>query len=195
MVNLKLIITVSAALLLLNACSSDSSTTTSSGTEISVIGVSGVTVGLNGTYSTVCYGSNGGSTLESIVISGNTWNYTQTTYTDGACSAGADVGTAAATLTASADQSITGWYDGNASATAPTAADGSGPLSNTEPFTPLLVTITGVTGSFVGGISAGDTSPLFYIVDDTGANNILYRDSSFDTGNLDALTVDFYTMQ
>jgi len=196
MINLKLTTTAAAALLLLNACSSDSTTTTTtSGTDISVIGVSGVPVVLSGTYSTGCYGTNGGSVLEGLVISGNTWNYTQTSYTDGACSAGAVVSTAAATLTASADQSITGWFDGNASAAAPTAADGSGPLSDTEPFTPLLLTVTNVTGSFVGQVAAGDTSPLFYVVDDTGVNNILYRDVSYDTGSLNALTVDFYTMQ
>ncbi len=165
------------------------------GDAISIVTVSGSTHALNGAYSTGCYTTNGGSASvkEDLTITGTTWSYTSTEYTDDACSASPTEGTATATLTSGSDSNIVGWYDGSGSpATAPDAADGSGPITATA-FTPLELTITAVTGSFVGGINIGEVAPLFYIVDDTGAKAILYRDNSFDTGDLNAGIFDAYT--
>ena len=200
---MKKLITVASAisaLILINGCSSDSATTTAagSGAEVSVIGVSGVTVGLNGTYSTGCYTTGGGSTStkEDVVISGSTWTNTTTDYTDSTCVAGPDAGAITATIGAGSDLTIAGWKDGSGSiVSAPTAADGSGLLSDTEPFTPLTVTVTAVTGNYVGQVPVGYVAPLFYIVDDTGTNNMLYRDKNYENGDLHAGTMDPFTKQ
>ena len=201
MINLKPIITAASLLMLLNACSSGSSpvTTTviSSGTEVSVIGASGITVGLDGTYLTSCYITGGGSTSskEKIVISSDIWTYTVTDYTDTDCRAvSPTTGTIYATFSAGTDSTITGWYDGSGSpVAAPTAADASGPLDDLEPFTSLTRTVTAVSGSFFGQINAGETSTFFYVVDDTGTGKILYRDNSYDAGDLNASISAPYT--
>lgn len=193
---LKPIITASAALLLLNACSSDSdSTTAADGTEIRVATISGVTAGLNGTYSTGCHGDGGGSVNETLEIAGNTWNYTSTGYASADCSGTGTDSTIAATISADADTAITGWVDGvGDSVPGPDAADASGAIGDSETVTPLTATISASTGDFAG-IPANTTSPLFYVVDDTGANNILYRDDDFENGSTLAGDFDPYTKQ
>ena len=196
MINLKPIITASAVLLLLNACSSDSTTDATDGTDIPVVTISGVTTGLNGTYSTGCYGNANPYTEETLVVSGNTWNYTNTTYTDVGCTAGAAVfGTISGTIAASVESAITGWVNGNGDPDLPPiTANFSGPLSETESFTTLTLTISAGTGEF-SAIPANTTGPLFYVVDDTGTNNILYRDDDFENGSNSASTADPYTKQ
>lgn len=199
MINLKPIITASAVLLLLNACSSDSTTDAAAtdATDISVAAAISGSVGLNGTYKT-CHSEGSGYTEEVLEIAGNTWNYAQTAHTDSACTAGAAiVGTIAATFVTVADSTITGWVDGSGSTqTAPLAADGlGGTLGETAAYTLLTLTISAGTGDF-SAIPANTEALLFYVVDNTGTNNILYRDNNIDeTGSSEALIVDFYTKQ
>ena len=154
----------------------------------------GATHALDGAYSTGCYGNGDGSTKEDLTITGTTWFYTNAGYTSADCSTTASVSTITATLSAGADSTIAGWYDGMGSpTTAPTAADGS-TITGEEPFTRLVLTITGATGDY-SGIPSGTESPLFYVVDDTGANVILYRDNSYDSGDLNAGIYDPYIKQ
>lgn len=198
MIDLKPIIPV-AALLLLNACSSDSTTTTASGDAVSAITVSGNTVSLDGTYTTGCHERNGGadSAKEDLQIAGNIFTYTNTDYSGPVCATTVETGTLTATMTAGTTSAITGWVDGGGSpATAPMAADSSGPLSDTEAFTPIAVTVTSVTGTIFGPtVTEGYESKLFYIIDDTGANNIMYRDDDYENDSLKAFIGDFYTKQ
>jgi len=151
---------------------------------------------LNGAYSTGCYGNGGGSTKEDLDISADTWSYTNTGYTSGNCSTGASVSTITGTLSAGADLAIEDWVDGmgDSEPVVPDAADGATVITRTEPFTPLMLTITGATGDF-SGIPSGTESPLFYVVDDTVAKAILYRDYDYENGVLYAGTADPYTQQ
>ena len=165
------------------------------GDAISIVTVSGSTHALNGAYSTGCYTTNGGSASvkEDLTITGTTWFYTNTEYADAACSASPTESTITGALVAGSNLDIIGWYDGSGSpaTAAPDAADGSGPITATA-FTPLTLTISAATGSFAG-IPAGTENPFFYIVDDTAAKAILYRDNSFDSGDLNAGIFDPYT--
>ncbi len=165
---------------------------------IAIATVTGKTHVLNGAYSTGCYTIDGGaaSAKEDLDISGSIWSYTNTEYTSADCTTGATVGTATGTLVAGTDSAIIGWYDGSGSpAAVPAATDGVTVISGTEAFTPLTLTFTAVTGSFVGQIPVGETFPLFYVVDDTAAKAVLYRDNSYDTGDLNAGIYDPYTQQ
>ena len=166
---------------------------TAPGDAISIVTVSGSTHVLNGAYSTGCHAINGGSASvkEDLTITGTTWFYTNIEYTDAACSASPAESTITGALVAGSNLDIIDWYDGSGSSVAaPDAADGS-PITATA-FTPLTLTVTAATGSFAM-IPAGTESPLFYIVDDTAAKAILYRDNSFDKGDLIAGIFDPYT--
>jgi hypothetical protein len=173
----------------------ENATLPATGGSISITTVTGAKHVLNGTYTTGCHDDGGDFVDEVVVFSGTTWSYTQTQYTDAACTTGGTPGSATATVSASADSAITGWRDGSGPATAPTAADNVTVITDTEAFTQLRLTITDVGGFFVGAITVGEAENFFYIVDDTGAKPILYRDDSNDTGGLDGGTADPYTQQ
>ena len=190
--NLKPLIFASAVALVLNGCSSSSSTTAADTGGLSVLAISGTTTGLNGTYKTGCYNS-GGFKQETIVISGNTWNYTDTAYgIDAACtSTGTVQGTIAATIAVGVDSAITGWTNNNV----PTQVrDDVTLLSDSESYTLINMTISAGTGDF-GSIPSNTATTLFYIVDDSGNNNILYRDDDIDAGSTLANGVDSFTKQ
>lgn len=147
--------------------------------SVSVITVSGAQVSLNGTYTTGCRTKSGVDVIEGIVINGGTWTYARDSYTtsDGSCGGTATTASSIiATLSSSgAAGAIAGWSDSGVTATAPTAADSSGPLSNTESYTVLTLTATAVTGTGAYTLaSAGDTVNCYYIFDDTGLPNRLY---------------------
>lgn len=149
-----------------------------------VLAVSGAQVSLTGTYTTGCRTKSGIDTIEDMVISGSSWSYTRTSYgtADSSCGgAGTTTATGAGTSSTGATGAITGWTedDGLTPATAPTAADLSGPLSDTEAYTSLTLTVTAASGAFPWAVT--DVVPYFYIVDDTGAANILYIPDSATT--------------
>ncbi len=175
MISLKSLMIVSASLALLNGCSSD--TTTTGGNPISVISVSGVMVSLDGSYSTDCVDRSleGGSDYykSTKTISGSSLVGRSAEYSDSACTAETDFGTVEGTISAGNISAITGWI--GITGGAPTASDGSGPLSDTEAVTLLTVTVTAVSG-FNAGLPLGTAIPVFYVVDDTGVKNIHYED-------------------
>jgi len=171
--------------------------TTTSGNSVSIVTISGGTHELNGTYTTGCHGDGDDSVEEILVYSGTTWNYTSTLYMNVAdCSGTGIPSTLKATISAGAELAITGWVDGTgSSATAPGAEDSVTTITDTEAFTPLSLTITEVGGAFAGQITVGFTTQLFYIVDDTGANPVLYRDDDYEDNSLEAGIYDPYTQQ
>jgi len=171
--------------LALSACNTSNSNTPTipgSGTPVKALTVKGAMVSLDGTYANAtlngCRTKSGIDVREAVVISGSVWTYTRFSYstTDGSCSAGeTQVAGIVATLSSSSTGAITGWSDSGIATTAPTAADASGPLSNTESYTTLSLTATIVTGAGAYNMAtAGDSINFFYIIDDTGAANILY---------------------
>lgn len=183
MIDLKPIIAASAMLLLVNACDSVIDPDTVDFSEIYVAAHSTIDAGLDGTYTTGCYvNSSGVSYNEDLRIRGNTWNYTINDFGLSYCTAAPIAGTISGTFRIDgADIPITGWIDnlGNSIFVPPdTADDSANTLSLTEPVTPLLITISGATGS----LATSGTSSFFYVVDDTGADNVLYRDWKFDDG-------------
>jgi len=166
-------------------------------TEIFVAAHSTTDAGLNGTYSTGCYAGGAGSINEDLVIQGNKWDYTKTEYTSLDCSTGATVGTISGTFKVDgAVIQITGWVDSaGGTSTAPLAAIDDGSFlsdPDLESVTPLLLTIFSATGSLFGN---SGTSSFFFVVDDTGANNVLYRDSNYDGGATTAGNFNPYTKQ
>ena len=182
MIDLKPIIAASAMLLLVNACDSVIDPDTVDFSEIYVAAHSTIDAGLDGTYTTGCYSGGAGIVNEDLRVRGNTWNYTNTEYASIDCSTVLTVGTISGTFRIDgAVIDTTGWVDdlGNG-ATAPLAAIGDGSfLYPIETVTPLLLTISGATGSLSG---TSGTSSFFYLVDDTGADNVLYRDWDFNGG-------------
>lgn len=181
----RIILSAGIMTLVLSACGGGGSAqvTVTSTTGISVAAVSGGTVTLDGTYSTGCYGAGANFVKEDLVISGNTWNYVMGEYNSSTCTTTVNAGAISATLATSAtgNVTITGWVDGmGATTTAPTAADGSGPLSNSETVTPLDLTVVSASGSMNAPVGA--TFPMFYVVDDTAANTVLYRDYQYSAG-------------
>ena len=182
MIDLKPVITVSAVMLLLNACDNVDDSNFVEFSEISVAAHSGIDAGLDGTYTTGCYLGGSGTVNEDLRILGNTWNYTINDFTSIDCTTAPTAGTISGTFVIDgADTDTTGWVDDSGiGANAPLAAidDGSF-LDPIETITPLLITISGATGSL--SATSGTTS-FFYVVDDTGADNILYRDREFDAG-------------
>ncbi|MDH5388338.1 MAG: hypothetical protein OEY06_07805 [Gammaproteobacteria bacterium] len=182
---MKKLITVASAisaLILINGCSSDSATTTAAaGSPISVITISGSTVSLDGSYSTGCVDRTleGGSGWykDDMTIAGSTLNTSSAEYSDIACTVETGAGTVEATLAVGTDSAITGWIGaGDAGGTfIPTASDGSGPLGLTEAVTMLTATVVSGTG-WNASLPAGTVIDLFYVVDDTGTNKVLYED-------------------
>jgi len=185
MIDLKPVITVSAVMLLLNACDSVIDPNIVDFSEIYAAAHLGIDAGLDGTYTTGCYSGGPGTVKEDLRIRGNTWNYTNTEYASIDCSTVLTVGTISGTFNIDgSDISTTGWViDGGGTGTAPLTADTTDAptftLSTIEPVTPLLLTISGATGSLAA--TSGTTS-FFYVVDDTGEDNVLYRDWDFDGG-------------
>jgi hypothetical protein len=167
-------------------------------TEIFVAAHSATDAGLDGNYSTVCYETAGEFFNESLVISGNKWDYTKTEYSSIACLTELAVSTISGTFKIDGiAMPITGWVDdtgvtGAAPFTADTADDPAITLSSTETVTPLLLTIFSATGSLIGN---SGTSSFFFVVDDTGANNVLYRDWDFDGGATTVGNFNPYTKQ
>jgi len=156
--------------------------------EIFVIAVSGSLVGLNGTYAPDCIPEFGGGSFKEIwVIHGNTINTTTTEYESSDCTTVTTVSTLSATFElAGTDINIVGWVDdqGNNPLAPLTAnnSDGDARLSDTESVSPLEATIIATTGPRPGP-SAGSIVPIFFVVDDTGANNILYgADDDYNSG-------------
>lgn len=177
----KLITVLSAisAFALLSGCSS-SGVPALPGTVPVLTTVSGVTHDFKGTYIAACHADGAAFTTESIIISGSVWAYTKADFSDVGCgtptTSGTIVGNFAVNGTVSA---ITAWVDGaGAAATAPAAANGSGSLGLAE-FSPLSYEVVEITGSFVGSLAISDVVSLFYVVDDTGAKAILYRDAGY----------------
>jgi len=181
--NFKPLIIVSAMTLVLNACGSSSSSTTTedTGGNISITTVSGGTLSLTGSYASACYDNGGTFQIDTHTWTGANLTYNQKTYTASGCATLAtstDLFTA--TAVAGSNSAISSWVDGmSTTTTAPTAADASGPLSDTEAYTAITVTIVTADGS--SGISVGTVATTFYIVDDTGTSLILYRDDSATT--------------
>ena len=192
MLNLKSIIipaiTVATSLLLLNGCGSDSASSAAALSIINHDGTSNIT--LSGSYESSCYDSGGTDTKEDVVVTGNSWAYTLKTYTDNTCTTETATSTITATLVAGTNTTSSGWVDGPGNpTTAPTEAVGGGTLDITPSFTPpaLTMTVAG-TGDFVG-LSVGDTSNIFYVVDDSGGDT-LYRDKDFSAGTDTRVGVD-----
>ncbi len=181
MIDLKPVITVSAVILLLNACDTIVNPNIVDFSEISVAAHSTIDAGLDGTYTTGCYPGGDGTINEDLRIRGNTWNYTINDFTSSDCSTTPAAGTISGTFKIDGTDIDATWVDGaGGTTTAPLAAidDGSF-LNNPESVTPLLITISGATGSLS---ATSGTSAFFYVVDDTGADNVLYRDWEFDAG-------------
>jgi hypothetical protein len=147
-----------------------------------VLTISGGMVALTGNYQSEggCHASSGGgSTRETLEVSGNQWHYDSADYSSGDCTGVAvDSSSIDATIVVAGTAAITGWVDSSeAPEVAPPALDGSGPLSDTESYTNLTLTITAVVNN--AGISVGDTADIYYIVDDTGATGLkLWRDKT-----------------
>lgn len=168
----------------------NTTTTTTASTEVKVTTISGVQVSLDGSYITGCHDNGGGNSIEEfLAIASDVWTYTARKYTGNTTCAGtpATIQKVVATLTATAggDKAIVGWVEGNDNAVAaPAAADASGPLSDTEPYTPMTIV---VTSSEDPSIAVGFTNTnLYYIVDDKGAKLRLYRDGdATHAGNFD----------
>ena len=182
MIDLKSVITVSTVMLLLNACDDVDDSNFVDFSEISVAAHSGIDAGLDGSYTTGCYLGGSGTVNEDLRIRGNTWNYTINDFASSTnCSTVPTAGTISGTFRIDGADTDATWVDGaGGTTTAPLAAIGDGSfLNDPEPVTPLLLTISGATGSL--SATSGTTS-FFYVVDDTGADNILYRDWEFDAG-------------
>jgi hypothetical protein len=181
MIDLKSVITVSAVILLLNACDSVIDSNIVDFSEISVAAHSGIDAGLDGTYTTGCYLGGSGTVNEDLRIRGNTWNYTINDFASSDCSTVPTAGTISGTFIIDGVDIGATWVDGaGGTTTAPLAAIGDGSfLNNPESVTPLLITIFRATGSLAG---TSGTSSFFYVVDDTGEDNVLYRDWQFDLG-------------
>ncbi len=147
-------------------------------TPISVITVSGVQTSLDGTYTTFCRTKSGVDVVEGLIISGGNWAYTRYSYTtiDGSCGAGETLASSvlAALSATGTTGAIAGWTESGNPAAAPPAS-GGGLLNDTESYTQLSLTAATVTvaGTYTLG-AMGDTVDFYYIVDDTGANDILY---------------------
>ena len=162
--------------------------------EIFVLAVSGSLVSLNGTYAPGCIGPTygGGSYKEVWIFLGDTINTTTSEYPTDNCTENPDLGvTIVSTLEATfelAGEPITilRWVDDQGNpVSAPTAADDNGPLSDLESVSPLIATIIATTGPSPGP-DAGLNVPLFFVVDDTGTNNILYGAyDDYNSGMLD----------
>ena len=191
------IIIPAIALLFINACSSSSSTSGGGAgaggggggvaTTVDVITVSGATVPLTNVYSTGCYVTGAStSSFETLTVTFGLWAYSKANYSDTNCLTNTSEGTVAGALVAGNVSAMTGWVNGGGGgpATAPTAADSSGPLSDTESFTALTLTVTDSTGDFAASILVGNVINLYYIVDDTGTKTVLYRDDDYNNGVL-----------
>lgn len=157
--------------------------------SVSVVAVSGAMVSLDGSYSTGCVDRSlqggGGFYKDETIIVGSTMTVSGAEYSDAACTAETDSGGAVVTLaTTGVTSAITGWIgagDGGG-VFIPQAADGSGGLSTTEAVTPLTATVVSGTG-WNAGLSVGMNINLFFVVDDTGVNKVIYEDDDFFSGS------------
>lgn len=189
--------TIGTASLILSSCSGSGKSptntppeNTATTSEVKVTTISGVQTSLDGSYVTGCHDSSGGnSTEEFLTIAGSVWTYSAKRYIGNATCTGSPATdqevVATLTATTGADKAIVGWLDGDKNAVpAPTAADASGSLSDTEAYTPMTIVVTNSEDS---SIPVGTTNTnLYYIVDDKGAKLRLYRDSdATHAGNFD----------
>jgi len=158
---------------------------------IPVLAVSGSSVRLNGTYAQLCIldGGGGRSSKEVWIFLGNTINTTTTEYKSSDCTTVTTVSTLSATFElAGTDINIVGWRDDlRNNVLAPLTAnnsDGTARLSDTESVSPLTATIIATTGDRPGP-PTDSVVPIFWVVDDTGTNNILYgADEVYNSGTL-----------
>lgn len=193
MMNNKLIL-ITPILLMLAGCSSNSNDSTDNGMNneaagpVMIIAVSGNMIDLTGTWETACRTdmTEGTDTDEEIVFDDDTETYNHYSYTssDGSCTGtqSVDYGHAATVVADTSNSAITGWRNGMGDpAAAPTAADNSGPLSDTEAFTNLEFTLTSLNN--ISDVAVGDTVNFVYVVDDTGATPIIYRGDYDDPAN------------
>ncbi len=194
--NKKTQLLIIALTLVVSACNTDPVKTSGAISSVEVIGVSGNKIDLIGIWETACYGSS--PERRDVVVFGEPnimlTGYTYTT-TDLSCGGveTVDWSDSASLKIASSTSAISAWQDGaGMSTSAPTAADNSGPLSDTESFTELTATITELTDTNKGSI--GDVAKIFYIVDDTSTPAIMY-DGRYGDGMTRASIVNPYTKQ
>jgi len=148
---------------------------------VSVKTYSGATVALNGVYKTACYQTSGGvaSRIDLLTVNGSEWVNGAEEYASLDCTGSPTVSAITATLTTLGTfvvPATTGWIDGMGAPTAVLGADGTTTLSAADTtVTTLNVKITAVTGTAFS-IPVGFTATVFYMVDDTGSGQVLYRD-------------------
>ena len=146
---------------------------------ITIATVSGATHTLNGTYQSACYADqSGGSQFDSLTVNGSEWINSSHEFSNETCSGSSSVvSSITANVTSGGTQTVDDWVNGediNVNDTVQ-AADNTTNLVGTTATT-LNIVVTAVTGGFVGAIPVGFSGALFYVVDDTGSNLILYRD-------------------
>jgi hypothetical protein len=177
-------------ILLLSACGgggggtppADNNTTPPPPAALEVMNVSGTTTVLDGTWQSPCLTLGTDSERSTMTISGTTMTTKSDSWTGNTSCAGVATTTTSSTATGTVNPSaaaIAGWDTldlvslATSTATAPNAADGSGPLSDNEPFSIIDYTVTASTGSQAPAV--GSTGTSAYVVDDTGAYPILYQ--------------------
>ena len=175
----------------LSACFHDSDDDVSSGTQaasksIYVVTVSGDTEALDGTLTRPCATNALNQDYRlTETISGTSATRTEYLYTsnDGSCS-GVEIVDAVydVTFRAGGVMAITGWQDlGGVDVPPPLAQDGSGPLSETESVTSLILTINSVTPPNPS-YPPGSEWLTFYVIDDTVAFSVVaYGISDYDS--------------
>jgi len=199
MMKINTTISVLAATILvygLTGCGGDSGSSSSS-SPASVVGASGAAFTFDGTWKSSCISvGNGVDEDASVVFTGaggsiDTFQYSST---DLSCTGTVTtVGTETISLATGAVEAITGWETlAGAVATAPAAQDGSGPLSTTESFTRLTVTVLTTT---IPGDIAGSTFEASMIVDDTGTPVVGYTVNYVTGGASTAFVDDLFIKQ
>jgi hypothetical protein len=131
------------------------------------------------TIATVCYADqSGGSQFDSLTVNGSEWINSSHEFSNETCSGSSSVvSSITANLTSGGTQTVDDWVNGediNVNDTVQAADNTTNLLGTTA--TTLNIVVTAVTGGFVGDIPVGFSGALFYVVDDTGSNLILYRD-------------------
>jgi len=150
--------------------------TTGAGATFTATAASGNTVELAGPYKTVCYGNPDGQ-IDSVTLTGSTWTNIASTYAGDANCANAATTTVTivADISASAEQTLNGWANGNnETVTAPTG------LTDTASYTSFTID---VTSSDHPNVAVGYQTTMAYVIDDSSTAGLtLYRFGDASTG-------------
>lgn len=188
MINIVTQLTIATSLVFLVACggggdssTSSSSSSSSGGTSsLSLITASGSTITTDTSkltsISTACYASGGGYAKDTISVVDSIYTYTNTDFSDAACTTQSSTYNFTADLIVDQDIAISGWIDGqkNPLATPPGRAGyPTSPLPATPQYTRINFTITSSTTS---NVTVGMKSNFGFVIDDSITNGVvLYR--------------------